>query len=366
MHTLQQNPARTYYPGLDTLRGVAILVVLGYHIFPLVPFFHYGWLGVDLFFVISGFLITDILLKSSDSKGQIWKFYGRRILRIFPVYYISLILFIFRLPESTKVPYDVGYYHQYQAWFWLYLENWLFIFRHPEQSTFLNHFWSLAVEEQFYIFWPWVVLFAGNSKKLLKIIIVLLLFVIVSRTVAGYLLAGKINFESLHKFSRIDGICIGSALAVYLHRNSRFPLPLAIRILAGLVAAHLLYFISGCFLHIDDNYFPVLGYTSFSILFALIIAVLVTNKGIGEFVNQKSRMLSFVGKISYGLYIYHWPIYLLFAAQLRLYITDTVYISDSSATVITGVMLILASVLLSTISYFSLEKYFLSIKTRLR
>ena len=91
-------PNRQYYPALDGLRGLAILLVLVYHNFGFINYFFFGWLGVDLFFVLSGFLITDILLKTLGKPGYLKNFYGRRLLRIFPLYYLALVLFMFIIP----------------------------------------------------------------------------------------------------------------------------------------------------------------------------------------------------------------------------------------------------------------------------
>ena len=84
---------KPYYPALDGLRGLAILLVVVYHNFGFIDYFFFGLLGVDLFFVLSGFLITDILLRSLGQKNFLRSFYMRRVLRIFPLYYLTLVIF---------------------------------------------------------------------------------------------------------------------------------------------------------------------------------------------------------------------------------------------------------------------------------
>ncbi len=109
-----QTGGRTYYPALDTLRGVAISLVVIYHNFGFLKFFRFGWMGVDLFFVLSGFLITDILLKQREKKSFLKNFYIRRILKIFPLYYLMLFGFFTLSPYlfSEKGADSTFYYYE--------------------------------------------------------------------------------------------------------------------------------------------------------------------------------------------------------------------------------------------------------------
>src|SRR5215208_5513013 len=102
------HPHRAYYPALDGLRGVACLLVVIYHNFGFINrYFFFGWLGLDIFFVLSGFLITDILLNAAGSKNFLRNFYVRRMLRLFPLYYASLIIFLIILPRIPNLPVDL-------------------------------------------------------------------------------------------------------------------------------------------------------------------------------------------------------------------------------------------------------------------
>ena len=157
---MKQGPLeRTYYPALDVLRGIAIILVFFYHTFHFIPFFEFGWMGVDLFFVLSGFLITDLLLVTQKNKNFFRNFYIRRFLRIFPLYYLVLTVFLVLSPYffSQQNLNEYTYYNQNQFWFWAQLQNWLFVTKGLGNSPYLSHLWSLAIEEQFYLFWPLLV-----------------------------------------------------------------------------------------------------------------------------------------------------------------------------------------------------------------
>src|SRR5258705_5760496 len=100
---------RSYYPALDGLRGVAILLVVLLHNFRFMNYFFFGWLGVDLFFVLSGFLITNILMDAMGEPNFLRNFYVRRILRIFPLFYLALILFLFVVPNIRSLHINARY-----------------------------------------------------------------------------------------------------------------------------------------------------------------------------------------------------------------------------------------------------------------
>ncbi len=141
---------------LDGLRGIAIILVLFFHcsrfeFLPVRAISAFGWTGVDLFFVLSGFLITGILIDTKGKEGFYKNFFMKRVLRIFPLYYLTLCIFF--IPSFFFHFELTEYYITHQIYFWTYTQNLLFAFDGwPENARFLNHFWSLAIEEQFYIF----------------------------------------------------------------------------------------------------------------------------------------------------------------------------------------------------------------------
>lgn len=222
-HTRDKTPALPYMPQLDALRAFAVGAVLIHHFWnaenlPLglgkIP---WGFLGVRLFFVISGFLITGILVRSRDDSKALnqsrWfavrQFYARRFLRIFPLYYFVIALtMILNVPPAREifvwlVTYTFNIQLSMQGWF-------------PENFA---HFWTLSVEEQFYIFWPWLVLFAPR-KRLIPVICVVISLGPLYRL---YAVANELNEVATYclTFSALDTLGLGSLLALVSHATAR-------------------------------------------------------------------------------------------------------------------------------------------------
>jgi peptidoglycan/LPS O-acetylase OafA/YrhL len=171
---------REHIPALDGLRGIAILLVVPHNadvfshsaawLWPFALVAHAGWLGVQLFFVLSGFLITRNLIDSRDAPNYLRAFFGRRVLRIFPLYFATLFLCLVLLPHIVDFAPGTLASHRHQLGLWTFTINWVQPFG-ADVSGF-SHFWSLAVEEQFYLVWPFVVLAAAGTR-LFRICIVL-------------------------------------------------------------------------------------------------------------------------------------------------------------------------------------------------
>ncbi|HNJ13866.1 MAG TPA: acyltransferase, partial [Anaerolineales bacterium] len=176
---------------LDGVRGIAIFVVVAFHLLKRADYFtnneilHFisrlssiGWVGVDIFFVLSGFLITSILLKTKAEKNYFKNFYIRRALRIFPLYFVFIAIILILIPKLD--PDFVPEVPRALPFLLLYQQNWLMLFSKIPLTTYLAVTWSLAIEEQFYLIWPAVVYFT-KKETLVKLSIGVILCSILAR-----------------------------------------------------------------------------------------------------------------------------------------------------------------------------------------
>lgn len=356
---------RNHYPALDGLRGVAILLVVFLHNFGFMNYFFFGWLGVDLFFVLSGFLITEILLNTVGKPGFLKNFYMRRILRIFPLFYLALVICLLILPNIKSLHLNTDYYTGNQVWLWTYLQNWLYVFKEPYGDKILLHTWSLAVEEQFYMFWPLLVLLLKKPRYLLTAMLFILVSVCVARFVIWNYQVEDLAYSSLYTFTRIDGLCIGSIVALLQKINTGFLkkyTALIVLLMAGINFAF--YFINNM-QGFTLPYLAFAGYTTFAVLFGILVyeAVIGESKLIRILLDNK--VLKFFGRISYGLYVWHWPVYILLFDYCRNKITAGNFFSSiQPAELISAIFVTLVAILVSLLSYHYFEKPFLKLKSK--
>jgi peptidoglycan/LPS O-acetylase OafA/YrhL len=256
-----------------------------------------GQTGVDLFFVLSGFLITRILLNSKSSTTYFSSFYGRRILRIFPLYYGFLAIHFFVLPRylATTVP----ALHQ-QIWSWLFLENLPSTFQALD-SRGPGHYWSLAVEEHFYLLWPLLV-FTLSTKTLSRVIVGILC---ISPIVRLLLLERGVEVFFL-TITRIDAIAAGAYLALLQFHGGelgrylcRFRI-LSVAAFSALVLMLLapsgsgeLWMRAFKFSLIPGFYFGLVG----------VCLIGPASRGLSSFFSH--FLLRWIGRISFGLYVFH-------------------------------------------------------------
>ena len=208
-------------PQLDAVRGVAILIVMFHNISPKYPVFHLdrifadGWMGVDLFFVLSGFLITGILLNTKQSGGYFKNFYVRRCLRIWPLYY-SLIFFMFVVVRFLNRSEYQDVLRTSSPWwaFPLFLQNFLLPVSTNAAGP-LGVTWSLAIEEQFYAVWPLVVRFCSRTQ-LRRIAIA---EICISPALRYYLALHRVDLYT-NVFCRLDGLMAGALLALLVRAEN--------------------------------------------------------------------------------------------------------------------------------------------------
>lgn len=343
----------TYMPAFDGLRGVAVLNVLIFH--SMTPWWVGGYIGVDIFFVLSGFLITAILISEYEihSKISFWKFYLRRILRLFPAVFLLLLTYLlfFGYTDSQNLATHLDNVRLVL----FYLVN-VHRANGSYEPIFLGHTWSLSIEEQFYLLWPWV--FFGLSVVMARKYIFFVLLA-AALSVWGwrvFLYQHAIPIARLYNGfdTRADALLLGCTLAMLvsfpsimqLRQQQRFTLQSGI--IAGLCFVFLIY-ISRFALY-DDPWMLQYGYfgvalSSTLILFHLYIAPKSPLASILRF-----RPLMWVGKISYGVYLWHYPI--------MWYMYDRLKYSWQLTLLAGGTLTLLCAAL----SYYMIERRFIGLR----
>lgn len=305
---------RGHISALDGIRGIAILLVLFFHCFENVKIFPFniiseiGWVGVDLFFVLSGFLITGILVDTNKRDNYFTAFIAKRALRILPLYYLCLLIAFITvsLPGAARINPVLDPRHLESAIYYLtFTQNLYFSYNGWGITDLLNHFWSLAVEEQFYLFWPVIIYYLSRSQVLLVCGLLIITSLIVRNSHAGS------DFSYVFTFARVDALAIGAAIAIIIRENSRLLDRIALPVFSMSLSVLLLISVNSTDLHFRNPYFVRLGYTIFALLFGCVIAFVFDSGPIGKSTNKvlSIRLLTFFGTYSYGLYIYHWLLY---------------------------------------------------------
>jgi peptidoglycan/LPS O-acetylase OafA/YrhL len=277
------------------------------------------------------------------------------------LYYLTLIIFLIIIPAFNIHTLRLDYYTQNQIWFWTYLQNWLFIFYPPPvNATALIHLWSLAVEEQFYLIWPFVILIFKKPKKLIYLLFALLFGVIALRFVLWTYQIENLAYFNLYTFSRIDGICIGSLLAVLRTVNFKAINRYFTIIVLALAALNFVFYFFNKRNQFSYPYLAIAGYTTFAIIFGLLV-----NEGIERQNTVISKILSFrlfrfFGIISYSLYVFHWPLYLILSPALKSWAEKNIELTNAS--IAASIIATTLSVLLAWLSFYFFEKRFLILK----
>jgi peptidoglycan/LPS O-acetylase OafA/YrhL len=371
---MTKDNSRFYHPELDCLRLVAFLGVFIYHwdqqFHSVVKMNSAGeWLflcivksgvfGVDLFFCLSSFLITMLLLREFDLRGTIdvRAFWIRRILRIWPLYYIFLLF------SATVSPYWLGQ-QAFQGWrffhYWFFLGNWDCVW-HDWHHSPAGPLWSISVEEQFYLAWP-LLLVAVKPKRILPLAAAILIGANVYR-----LLHGPSGFvqQWANTFYHVDPIAWGVIAAYFAHANllNLSMLLRSVLLLTGAAVIPGYFFCHGFASFFDGN--DRLIYPLSSICCVLIVVSLYDLKAV-PWGNQFMKAWSYLGRISYGLYVFHMLALTWFILQLYghgFYHGEIIPMFASIKFAAFGAILGL-TILLAWASYTFLEKPFLTLKKK--
>lgn len=349
-----------FLKGLNGLRTIAALSVVFSHISLSLKEFNVGlfvfgknadgspkgWylgeMGVTIFFVLSGFLITYLLLlESKKAEINIKKFYIRRVLRIWPIYYLYLMIclvIIYFLNKSIDFS-TVLYYLFFAA-------NIPFIYEFA--LRFLDHFWSIGVEEQFYLFWPWII------KYFKKILVPLIIALVVIINITRYYLWWKFPFSGNAVFSivnRFDCMMIGGLGAIFYESKNKLFLNLIDNKWIQSLA-----WIGIILIACNVKFINAIVDTSIITFISLILIIGQINVK-NRVVNLDIQVLNFLGKISYGIYVYHIVIIYLFSLLLK-----NIVVNDFLKLFLIYSSIIGFTIFIATVSYYKFEKRFIKMK----
>jgi peptidoglycan/LPS O-acetylase OafA/YrhL len=366
---------RSHMPPLDGLRGVAILLVLLVHftmyggmspsIFVDRAFYRVmtaGWVGVDLFFVLSGFLITGILYDAKSSASYFRTFYARRALRILPLYYGSLLWFCLIAPRLW--PQNPGFrgLQQNGIWYWSYLVN-VMVAKHGWSSFgAIEHYWSLAIEEQFYFLWPAVVFLLQRRAIMIVCVACMLgsLMLRIGLQLGDYRLAAYVLSPA-----RLDTLAVGSFLALAargpggLERLMRWARPVAGASAAALFAI----FLWRRGLPYEDLVVGTVGYSLLAFLFGAVLVIALTSvptSATGRLFTSSGLML--LGRYSYAIYVFHHPVLFLKPAALSVQAFPRLWGSQLPGQIMFMLVATALSIGAGALSWHLFEKQFLKLR----
>lgn len=302
---------------MDGIRAIAILLVIGFHyinnqiIIPtnskaldyLSIITSEGWCGVDLFFVLSGFLICGILMRNKRSRNYFQTFYTRRSLRIFPLYYLLLFTYLLVKHLGLCSETDIVFEQQMSIpYYFFYFQNIIMGLSNNFGPHYLNPTWSLAVEEQFYLLFPVIIYLLRN--KILPYFFISLFFI---APVFRYFTTNWYQYYTWLP-SRLDSFAIGALIAYLIEERNlkslladwKFPMEMAL----------LLAFLFTAFIHIYYG-LGIFKFTFLAIIFSILLLITIVKKESIVSKILRHPFLQTIGIISYGLYIYHLPILLI-------------------------------------------------------
>jgi peptidoglycan/LPS O-acetylase OafA/YrhL len=367
---IQQSKRPKYIAALDGIRGLAILLVLLIHIqqtgvvpaeFHLVNLvMHGGWCGVDLFFVLSGFLITLGLLDSKGSSNYFSAFYMRRVLRIFPLYYTVLASVI--ICSALFVHYPI--FPSWRGWISqhiLFVENWWMPWKDLTNNV-LAHFWSLGIEEQFYFVWPACVwLLPRRRLAVLSVAVCAVVLALRFYVIQHYNPLPLVIF--MNTVTRVDTLMVGALCAIVMRDDKllahvRRWLPTVAAIGACCVVVIILG-VRG--ISAQRYYTQTLGFTALALAFGPLVMWAYLFSGGRNWYDRffSMRPLTNLGKYSYGIYVYHYPVIVI--AKI-LFGGNSWFGHDVLRGLLFSFGAVVVAVCVAVISYELFEKRFLRLK----
>jgi peptidoglycan/LPS O-acetylase OafA/YrhL len=368
---------RVYFPNLNSIRFVAALAVMIHHIELTKYWFGqpniytssfvggvFGQLGIILFFVLSGFLITYLLLAEQQATISVKNFYIRRILRIWPLYYFIVILGLFILPhiKAMAVP---GYTEEIHNHF--LAKTLMFLSFIPDVAyavykhvPYAEQAWSVGVEEQFYVIWPLLIALVVRQKKTLGMLIGVIGFYTAIK-IASIILNNRyehnIAINDFYQFWQnfsIDCMAIGGIGAYLLFYKKEKVLKVLYNKYLQ-IALYLIVFV----ITIKGFAIPYFTYQLYSLIFVVLILNLASNPK--SVLNLEYKPLNYLGKISYGLYMYH---NIVLAACLKFLLYEGITLNSVWGNVLYYAVAITVTVVIASLSYEYFEKWFITAKVK--
>ena len=370
---------KIYFPGLNGLRFIGAFVVIIGHIEFLksvqglpnlmhVPFYKNtsGHLGVILFFVLSGFLITYLLLNELKEKStiHIWKFYMRRVLRIWPLYYFMILISIFLIP----LLFSFFHFSITKPYTWSEIKYYLFFLPNISKSmgSYINgavHLWSIGVEEQFYILWPLLMLVF--RKYTLLLLLAIFFGITITPLFLGYLnyrtdlfSGNELFYNRLSLFIihfKINSMAIGGFIAYVVFKKKKWLEVFKLDFI------EIILFVGTLLLWLSGTVLTQFNDEIYSLLFGIIILNIATKSK--PVITLENNFFTFMGKISYGLYVYHWIVILTIIEVLK-----KSYVDFKGDIVEMNIILystsITLTIVISYLSFHYLEKPFVQWKTK--